>query len=66
MVFGLKHLEYTEQDLLWEGFAGWFDSAAVGMLPLVTFAVACLMVSRVRYGHLVQPPGRAAGGTGST
>jgi CDP-diacylglycerol--serine O-phosphatidyltransferase len=53
MVFGLERLNLTEQDLLWEGFARWFDASAVGLLPVVTFAVAWLMVSRVPYGHIV-------------
>jgi CDP-diacylglycerol--serine O-phosphatidyltransferase len=54
MLFGFKQLEYTDRGLLWVGGAGWFDSAAGVALPLITFAVACLMVSRVRYSHLVQ------------
>jgi CDP-diacylglycerol--serine O-phosphatidyltransferase len=52
MVFGLKRLEDTQNDLWWERFADWLDPVTVKMLPLITFAVACLMVSRVRYVHL--------------
>ena len=51
MAFGLKHLEYTEHNLSWEGFATWLEPVTVALLPLVTLAVACLMVSRVRYTH---------------
>jgi CDP-diacylglycerol--serine O-phosphatidyltransferase len=54
MVFGLKQREYVEQDIFWEGFADRLDAIAVAILPLVTFAVACLMVSRVRYIHVFQ------------
>ena len=55
MVFGLQQLEFTEGGLLrGEGIGVWFASAAGGILPVITFAVACLMVSRVRYSHLVQ------------
>ncbi len=52
MVFGLKRLEDTQNDLWWERFADWLDPVTVKMLPLITFAVACLMVSRIRYVHL--------------
>jgi CDP-diacylglycerol--serine O-phosphatidyltransferase len=51
MAFGLKHLEYTEQSLMWDGFAAWLDAVVAWVLPPVTLAVACLMVSRVRYTH---------------
>jgi CDP-diacylglycerol--serine O-phosphatidyltransferase len=53
MVYGLKRLDLTDQDVLWGGFARWFDWAAVGLLPVVTFAAAWLMVSRVPYVHMV-------------
>ena len=52
MVFGLKHFEDSEHDHLWQRFADWLDPLTVKILPLITFAVACLMVSRVRYVHL--------------
>ena len=54
MVYGLKHLEYSDQALLWEGFTPWVETLAVGLLPLITLAVACLMVSRLRYFHAVR------------
>jgi CDP-diacylglycerol--serine O-phosphatidyltransferase len=54
MVYGVKQLEYTDHNLLREALSGWFNTAAGGILPLITFAVAFLMVSRVRYSHLVQ------------
>lgn len=49
MIFGLKSLELTAQDFLWEDFAGWIDWAAARALPPITLLVAGLMVSRVRY-----------------
>jgi CDP-diacylglycerol--serine O-phosphatidyltransferase len=52
MVYGLKHMEEPEHDILWQQFADWLDPLTVKILPLITFAVACLMVSRVRYVHL--------------
>jgi CDP-diacylglycerol---serine O-phosphatidyltransferase len=51
MAFGLKHLEITEHSLLWDGFAAWLDAIVIWVLPPVTLAVACLMVSRVPYTH---------------
>lgn len=51
MAFGLKHLEYTERSLLGDGFATWLDAVVPWVLPPVALAVACLMVSRVRYTH---------------
>ena len=49
MVFGLKSLDITAQDLLWEGFAASVDWFVARILPIITLLVACLMVSRVRY-----------------
>ena len=51
MVFGLKQPEVTEHSLVWESFAAWLDWTTVRLLPAITLAVACLMVSRVRYTH---------------
>lgn len=53
MVHGLAYLEYTGRDLPWTAFASWFGPVTVWLLPPITFAVACLMVSRFRYAHLV-------------
>lgn len=53
MVHGLRYLEYPEHKLLWGEFAAWFGSATVALLPPLALAAACLMVSRVRYSHLV-------------
>lgn len=52
MVFGLKRLEDTEHALWLERFTDWLDPVTVKILPLVTLAVAGLMVSRIRYVHL--------------
>lgn len=49
MIFGLKSLELSAQDFLWEGFAGWIDWATARALPPITLVVAFLMVSQVRY-----------------
>lgn len=52
MVFGPQLLAYSDYDLVWAEFAATLDAVAVRTLPLIAFAVACLMVSRVRYLHL--------------
>ncbi len=49
IVFGLKSLEISAQDFLWEDMPGWIDWTMARILPAITFLVACLMVSRVRY-----------------
>lgn len=51
MVYGLERLDLTENDLLFKGIAEWFQPVAKGGLPFITFAVACLMVSRFKYVH---------------
>lgn len=52
MVYGLKRLESSDENALWEQFAGWLDPVSVKLMPVVTFLVACLMVSRFRYAHV--------------
>ncbi len=53
MAFGFRHLEDSANDKLWEHVATWLDTWTPSVLPLITLAVACLMVSRIRYAHLV-------------
>ena len=53
MAFGFRHLEDSVNDKLWEHVATWLDSWTPSVLPFITLAVACLMVSRIRYAHLV-------------
>lgn len=52
MAFGFRHLEDSANDKLWERIATWLDTWTENVLPFVTLAVACLMVSRIRYAHL--------------
>jgi CDP-diacylglycerol--serine O-phosphatidyltransferase len=52
MVYGLKSLGF-ERGLLGPESAAWLDLGMSWLLPVVTLAVACLMVSRYRYAHLV-------------
>ena len=54
MVFGLKSLDISAQDIFWDGFSGSVDWLFARLLPLITFVVACLMVSRVRYPDTVR------------
>jgi CDP-diacylglycerol--serine O-phosphatidyltransferase len=54
MVYGLGHLAYPDRHPAWDGIAGWLGAAAGRVLPAVTLAVACLMVSSVRYAHVVR------------
>jgi len=49
MVFGLKSLEITAHEFLWEDMPGWIDWTMARILPLITLLVAGLMVSKVRY-----------------
>ncbi|GDY10277.1 MAG: CDP-diacylglycerol--serine O-phosphatidyltransferase [Planctomycetota bacterium] len=53
MAFGFRHLEDAANDKLWEHVATWLDTWTPSVLPFITLAVACLMVSRIRYAHLV-------------
>lgn len=53
MAFGFRHLEDASNDKLWERVATWLDTWTPNVLPFITLAVACLMVSRIRYAHLV-------------
>jgi CDP-diacylglycerol---serine O-phosphatidyltransferase len=52
MVYGLKRLERADGTSWWDQFADWLDPVSVKLMPIVTFLVACLMVSRFRYPHL--------------
>lgn len=52
MVYGLKHLEEGGQDHPMQQFATWLGPLTDKILPIVTLAVACLMVSRIRYAHV--------------
>ena len=52
MVYGLKRFETFTPDGFWERFANWLEPAAIQILPFITFAVAGLMVSRIRYPHV--------------
>ena len=52
MAFGFRHLEDAANDKLWERVATWLDTWTANVLPFITLAVACLMVSRIRYAHL--------------
>lgn len=52
MAFGFRHLEDAANEKLWERVANWLDTWTENVLPFVTLAVACLMVSRIRYAHL--------------
>ena len=54
MVYGLGHLAHPDRHPVWEEAAAWLGSVAGWALPVVTLAVACLMVSNVRYAHLVR------------
>lgn len=49
MVFGPTVLASSEYDVWGESFGSALDWVAVRILPIVTFAVAGLMVSRIRY-----------------
>lgn len=49
MVFGPTVLTSSEYDVWGEAFGSALDWAAVRVLPIVTFAAAGLMVSRIRY-----------------
>lgn len=53
MAFGFRHLEDSANDMLWAKVATWLDTWTEIGLPFITLAVACLMVSRIRYAHLV-------------
>ncbi len=53
MAFGFRHLEDAANDKLWGRIATWLDTWTANILPFITLAVACLMVSRIRYAHLV-------------
>lgn len=53
MAFGFRHLEDAANDKLWAKVATWLDTWTEIGLPFITLAVACLMVSRIRYAHLV-------------
>ena len=53
MAFGFRHLEDAANDKLWERVASWLDTWTPTVLPFITLTVACLMVSRIRYAHLV-------------
>jgi CDP-diacylglycerol--serine O-phosphatidyltransferase len=46
MAYGLRHLDYTGAE-----FTAWIDWITIWALPVVTLAVACLMVSRFPYNH---------------
>jgi CDP-diacylglycerol--serine O-phosphatidyltransferase len=52
MVYGLRNLEEGGRDHPLQQVADWLDPLTVKILPLFTLAVACLMVSRIRYAHL--------------
>ena len=49
MVYGLKSLEITAHEFIWEGMPAWIDWGMEICLPPVTLVVAFLMVSRVRF-----------------
>lgn len=51
MVYGLRR---WDSGMLWDGLSAGLEVAAIALLPLVTMAVAILMVSRVRYVHVFQ------------
>ncbi len=52
MAFGFRHLEDAANEKLWEKVATILDTWTANLLPFITLAVACLMVSRIRYAHL--------------
>ncbi len=52
MIYGLRNLEEQGKDHPLQQVADWLDPLTVKILPLITLAVACLMVSRIRYAHL--------------
>lgn len=52
MVFWFRHLEDSELVKTSELLAKQLDLWSGNILPIVTLAVACLMVSRIRYAHL--------------
>ena len=52
MLFGLKRLEDPTNNAVWNQVSEWIEPAIVAVFPLMTVAVACLMVSRVRYVHV--------------
>ena len=52
MIYGIKRLGIGNPESLWEHFATWISAVTVIIMPIATFAVACLMVSRIRYVHL--------------
>jgi CDP-diacylglycerol--serine O-phosphatidyltransferase len=64
MVYGLGHLAYPGRHPVWDQVADWLGAAAGWVMPAVTVAVACLMVSNVRYAHVVRQlvRGRRGGG----
>ncbi len=52
MAFGFRNLEDAANEKLWEQVATWLNTWTANILPFITLAVACLMVSRFRYAHL--------------
>lgn len=52
MVFWFRHLEDSDLVKPSERFAKQLDLWTENVLPIITLAVACLMVSRIRYAHL--------------
>jgi CDP-diacylglycerol--serine O-phosphatidyltransferase len=52
MVFWFRHLEDSELVRPSERLALHLDQWTENVLPIITLAVACLMVSRIRYAHL--------------
>ncbi|MFO0935280.1 MAG: CDP-diacylglycerol--serine O-phosphatidyltransferase [Gemmataceae bacterium] len=53
MIYGIQRLSSGNPHPFWEQFTTWIKMATVVIMPMTTFAVACLMVSRIRYVHLV-------------
>ena len=54
MVYGLGHLAHPDRHPVLEDLAAWLGAVAGRVLPVVTLAVAFLMVSNVRYAHIVR------------
>lgn len=54
VAYGLSYLAHPDRHPVLEGIAVWLGSAAGRILPAVTLLVACLMVSNVRYAHVVR------------
>lgn len=53
MVFWFRNLEDSDLVRPSERLAHHLDQWTANVLPIITLAVACLMVSRIRYAHLV-------------